>query len=267
MIKKINISCSKNNLFWLSDAFDILKLRNQFRIMGNLIKMPIFNNQNRFFLFLNIEELILGLETGLLKPKLNKKKNNFLYFLLKKIKKNSIFFGKANEVEIEKEKKRNHFVKKWREIGEIIFESCKHYSKKGSFVIFRRKIFLNSNKTITKAKKKSESFINLQNLMNEFNENDFLKYSIFKNLWQRGFSLSCGLKFGCSFLAYAGNIVDVHSYLSIFVVSTQNTRIPPKLLIASGRVGTITKKFNILVYLNNKCLPRFFSLRWHNTLP
>ena len=103
--------------------------------------------------------------------------------------------------------------------------------------------------------------------MNKFNENDFLKYSIFKNLWQRGFSLSCGIKFGCSFLAYAGNIVDVHSYLSIFVISTQNTRIAPKLLIAFGRVGTITKKFNILVYLNNKCLAKFFSLRWHNSLP
>ena len=103
--------------------------------------------------------------------------------------------------------------------------------------------------------------------MNKFNENDFLKYSIFKNLWQRGFSLSCGLKFGCSFLAYAGNIVDVHSYLSVFVFSAQNTCITSKLLIAFGRVGTITKKFNILVYLNNKCFAKFFSLRWHSSLP
>jgi tRNA-intron lyase len=265
MIKKISIICSINKLFWLSDPFDILKLRNQFRIMGNLIKIPIFNNQNRFFLFLNIEELILGLETALLKPKFIKKKNNFLYFLFKKIKKDVIFFEKTSE--IEKEKKRYHFVKKWREIREIILEICITNSRKSSFVIIPRKKIFDSNKIITKARKKSESFINLQNLMNKFNENDFLKYSIFKNLWQRGFSLSCGLKFGCSFLAYAGNIVDVHSYLSIFVISTQNTRIAPKLLIAFGRVGTITKKFNILVYLNNKCLAKFFSLRWHNSLP
>ena len=109
--------------------------------------------------------------------------------------------------------------------------------------------------------------VNLENFLKCFTENAFFKYSVFKNLWSKGFNLSCGIKFGCTFLAYAGNITDVHSYLSILILPIQYSNITPKLLIAFGRVGTVTKKFNVLVYLDYLCLVKFCSLRWHNFLP
>lgn len=266
MIKKISLMCSQNKIFWLNNPFDILKLRNQFRLIGNLVKVPILNNQNNLFLFLDTEEVILGLETGFLKPKFIRRKNRLLYFLLKKIEKSLNILGKNYEINLNL-KRRYHLVKKWREASEIIIKNCKPRSKKISLLIFEQNSFLNSNKFLFKIKTRPKSTINLSNLLNKFSENDFLKYSIFKNLWQRGFCLYCGVKFGCSFLAYAGNITDVHSYLSIFVVPIQRVQISPKFIIAFGRLGTITKKFNIIVYLNKVCVPRFISLRWHNFLP
>ena len=266
MIKKISLMCSLNKFFWLNDPLDILKLRNQFRLTGNLIKVPIFNNQHNLFLLLDIEEVILGLETGFLKPKFMRKKNKLLYFLLKKIKKNISALKKNNEIN-QNLRRRYHLVKKWREGREIILENCIFRSSKCSFLISRQNVFLNSGGLIFKNEIGPKSTIYLKNLLDRFNENDFLKYSIFKNLWQRGFSLYCGIKFGCSFLAYAGNITDVHSYLSIFVVPIQHFQLSPKFIIAFGRVGTITKKFNILVYLDRICIPKFISLRWHNCLP
>ena len=186
--------------------------------------------------------------------------------MLKKIEKNIIFLRKNNEIN-QNLRRRYHLVKNWREAREIIIGNCKLIFKKNSFLISGKNISLNSNKLIFKNETRPGSTIILSNLLKKFSENDFLRYSIFKNLWQRGFSLYCGIKFGCSFLAYAGNITDVHSYLSIFVVPIQHVQISPKFIIAFGRVGTITKKFNILVYLNKVCIPKFISLRWHNFLP
>ena len=117
-------------------------------------------------------------------------------------------------------------------------------------------------------KKKINFFYkNLQDFLKGFSENDFFKYSVYKNLWQRGFNLSCGIKFGCSFLAYAGNITDVHSYLSVLLIPFNSFFFNPKLIIAFGRIGTITKKFNILVYFDEIFLVRYCSLRWNSYLP
>ena len=69
-MRKITINCAKNKFFWVNEAFDILTLRYQFRLIGNLIKIPKLGSKFNFFLFLSLEEVLIGLETGFLKIKI-----------------------------------------------------------------------------------------------------------------------------------------------------------------------------------------------------
>ena len=272
MLKKITILCLKNKFFWIKKADEILRLRNQFRIIGNLIRIPLFNQKKNFFLFLSLEEIMLGIEIGFLRLKFfTSQKRYILSFLLKNFEKDRFFNKKNYPRKILQNSnlllKRSETIKKWREIGEIISKICNYNFIKLNFCKVKKFSKIHSSKKHNRGTKKTFLLICFENLIKNFKENDFFKYSIFKNFWQRGFSLSCGMKFGCSYLAYAGNIMDVHSYLSILTIPIQYNSITPKLMIAFGRVGTITKKFNILVNLNKFYSIKCSTLRWHNFLP
>ena len=265
-MKKITIFCSMNRFFWIRDSTNILILRNQFRIIGSLLKIPIVNSKINFFLFLSLEEVLIGLELGFLKVKIfNEKKKDLYAFLIKNLgKKHYTQYLLANH---KAKKKRACAVRKWRETVDILTKVClfkfkqkTNSRKKKGYVC--ELVRLNKNKDT-----KEFDPLHFQNLLKNFSENDFLKYTTFKNLWQKGFYLTCGIKFGGSFLVYAGNIVDVHSYISILTIPFNFNLISPKLIIASGRTGTMTKKFTILVNLDRSCSVKFGSLRWHNFLP
>ena len=164
-------------------------------------------------------------------------------------------------------KKRACVVKKWREMVDVLSRVCLLKFKKKSNFFKKNGYIPRHNKLNNRKKYKNGSSLHFQDLLKTFSENDFLKYNIFKNLWQKGFCLTCGIKFGGCFLVYAGNIVDVHSYISIITVPFNFNFISPKLLIAFGRTGTITKKFSIIANLDRSCLIKFMSLRWHSFLP
>ena len=265
-MRKITINCSKNKFFWINEAFDIFTLRYQFRLIGNLIKIPTLGSKFNFFLFLSIEEVLIGLETGFLKIKiLDKNKNGIRFFLHKKLEKNFDQTKKGKNFKIFH--KRTSIIKNWRETFDLIAKACIFkFKRKGNCP--KKQSTSNHN-----CKKIFSKFVNyskltyLGNFIKNFTENDFFKYSVFKNFWQKGFSLSCGIKFGASFLCYAGDISNVHSYLSILILPFQNTCISPKLFIAFGRVGTATKKFNVLVNLHKSSLLHCSSIRWNNILP
>jgi len=269
MVKKIEVFCNKSKVFWLKKPSDILILRNQFRIAGNLIKVSNLNLN--FFLFLNLEEFLLGVEMGFLKITSLKKRKHLLSYLVEKFEKNvslkeKIYrsFKKKNKYFL---KKKNNSIKRWREIVDILSQICKFNFKKRIKLKKNTFYHIKPFKIYSYKKKIYFFYKNLQDFLKGFSENDFFKYSVYKNLWQRGFNLSCGIKFGCSFLAYAGNITDVHSYLSVLLIPFNFFFFNPKLVIAFGRIGTITKKFNILVYFDEIFLVRYCSLRWNSYLP
>jgi len=255
-----------NKFFWVKNSKDILTLRNQFRITGNLIKIPFVNSKINFFLFLGLDEILVGLELGFITIKLIDKKKKNIYDCLLGNSKNK-FYSQKSVLNMKITKKRSYAIKKWREMVDILTKICLFKFKKRIFY------YKKSNKTNLlinlhqSSQKYTVSSIHFQDLLKNFSEYDFLKYAVFKNLWQRGFNLTCGIKFGCCFLAYAGNIVDVHSYISILNIPFNSNFISPKLIIAFGRTGTITKKFSILVSLNRLCFIKYNSLRWHNFLP
>ena len=268
MLKKILVFCSKNKFFWIKEAADIYILRHQFRITGNLVKVSIFNSKLNFFLFLSLEEVIIGLEIGFLKLKISiKPKNHLIRFLLKSFQENLFFYQKFDQQKVVKNfrflRKRNCIIKNWRELVDIVSKICVFELKK-KIKPLKKICFFVQTLTYNTIKIKS---IFLRNFIENFTESEFLRYSVFKNFWQKGFTLTCGIKFGSTFLGYAGDITSVHSYLSILTFLPRYSNLSTKLLIAFGRVGTITKKFNILVNLDKCCSITFISLRWHNFLP
>ena len=265
-MRKITINCAKNKFFWVNEAFDILTLRYQFRLIGNLIKIPKLGSKFNFFLFLSIEEVLIGLEAGFLKIKiLNKNKNGIKFFLYKKLEKNFYQTKKGKNFKISH--KRTSIIKNWRETSDLIAKTCIFKFKRKGNCPKKQSTSNHSCKTISSKSVDYHKLTHLGNFIKNFTESDFFKYSVFKNFWQKGFSLSCGIKFGASFLCYAGDISNVHSCLSVLILPIQNTCISPKLFIAFGRVGTATKKFNVLVNLNKNNLLDCSSIRWHNFLP
>ena len=265
-MKKIKVFCSMNKFFWVKNSKDILTLRNQFRITGNLIKVPFVNSKINFFLFLSLVEILIGLELGFMTIKLLDKNKRHIYDYLLGNSANK-FYPQKSVLNMKISKKRNYVIKSWREIVDVLTKICLFRFKKKIFYVRKSNKMNPFNKLHQSSYKYIVSPIYFQELLKNFSEYDFLKYAVFKNLWQRGFYLTCGIKFGCCFLAYAGNIVDVHSYISVLAIPFNSNFISPKLIIAFGRTGTITKKFSILVSLTRCCFIKFNSLRWHNFLP
>uniref|UniRef100_A0A1B6CWN3 tRNA-splicing endonuclease subunit Sen34 n=1 Tax=Clastoptera arizonana TaxID=38151 RepID=A0A1B6CWN3_9HEMI len=68
-----------------------------------------------------------------------------------------------------------------------------------------------------------------------------LKYSIFKDLWEKGYYVSSGSKFGGDFLVYPGDPIKFHAQFIVTCLEAE-TNFPAKDLIVYGRLGTTTRK-------------------------
>lgn len=80
---------------------------------------------------------------------------------------------------------------------------------------------------------------------------DKLRYAVFKDLWERNYYLTAGVKFGGDFLAYPG---DPHLFHATFIVKCiESVESVDKCdLVSWSRTGTATKKTLVLAYLD-KC--------------
>uniref|UniRef100_A0A914YZC6 tRNA-intron lyase n=1 Tax=Panagrolaimus superbus TaxID=310955 RepID=A0A914YZC6_9BILA len=76
------------------------------------------------------------------------------------------------------------------------------------------------------------------------------KSLVFKNLWQRGFYLSCGLKFACDFLVYEGQPGKVHSSYVCHVKSV-NDDISFKWMQLHGRIAKSVKKEILIAFVDD----------------
>ncbi|EJU05471.1 hypothetical protein DACRYDRAFT_45876 [Dacryopinax primogenitus] len=90
------------------------------------------------------------------------------------------------------------------------------------------------------------------------------KSASFRALWQAGYFLGSGLKFGGDWLVYPGDPLRYHSH---FVASARGMRDPlhPMEIIAFGRLGTATKKAHLLcAWEESTGDVEFFSVEWAN---
>lgn len=97
--------------------------------------------------------------------------------------------------------------------------------------------------------------------------------AVFRHLWEKGYYMGCGIKFGGEFLVYPGSFVPCfseslilnapflqmnglhfetgdplryHSHFTASVLTSSSTPIRPMEFVAHGRLGTATKKAHLL---------------------
>ncbi|GBB86151.1 hypothetical protein RclHR1_01260022 [Rhizophagus clarus] len=91
---------------------------------------------------------------------------------------------------------------------------------------------------------------------------DIQKYKIYCDLWNKGYYITSGIKFGGDYLLYPGDPLRYHSHFIATVLDTDKT-ISPMDIITFGRLGTSVKKSYMLCSWNqqeDKAI--YFCLEW-----
>lgn len=85
---------------------------------------------------------------------------------------------------------------------------------------------------------------------------------IFVDLWEKGYYITAGEKFGGDFLVYPGDPLKFHSHY-IAVCVEEDQRLTPKFIVQKGRLGTSVKKTVLLCYVNKNGSIKYQSLSWN----
>uniref|UniRef100_A0A8C5N3H4 tRNA-splicing endonuclease subunit Sen34 n=1 Tax=Leptobrachium leishanense TaxID=445787 RepID=A0A8C5N3H4_9ANUR len=88
-----------------------------------------------------------------------------------------------------------------------------------------------------------------------------MRFKVFKDLWQRGYFLTSGNKFGGDFLVYPGDPMRYHAHF-ITICFPYNKEIPMSDLVTAGRLGTNVKKTVLLCSPNQEGAVTYTSLQW-----
>ncbi|KAJ1525625.1 hypothetical protein ONE63_008844 [Megalurothrips usitatus] len=94
-----------------------------------------------------------------------------------------------------------------------------------------------------------------------------IKYRTFKDLWNRGFYISSGHKFGGDFLVYPGDPVKFHSQFIVLCVSHSKV-LTVHELVSFGRIGSSVRKSFVLASSPNDSGEVIYqSIKWAGSNP
>ncbi|KAG8217886.1 hypothetical protein J3R82DRAFT_6052 [Butyriboletus roseoflavus] len=86
---------------------------------------------------------------------------------------------------------------------------------------------------------------------------------VFRNLWEKGYFLGGGIKFGGEYLVYPGDSLRYHSHFVASVIESPAAPLRPMELVAHGRLGTGTKKAHLLCeWDEDKKTVTYYSIEW-----
>nr|XP_022905844.1 probable tRNA-splicing endonuclease subunit sen34 [Onthophagus taurus] len=88
------------------------------------------------------------------------------------------------------------------------------------------------------------------------------KLTIYEDLWNRGFYITVGNKFGADFLVYLGDPVLHHAVYIVIIVENPKKLFYPSELVAYGRLGTSVKKKTLLASLMETGKVSYLTLNW-----
>ena len=88
-----------------------------------------------------------------------------------------------------------------------------------------------------------------------------LCYRVFSDLWEKGYYITSGAKFGGDFLAYPGDPLRYHSFF-IVIITPQDRKLTPFELIAAGRLGATVKKTALLSSVGEDGEVVYTSVKW-----
>ncbi|KAK9397506.1 tRNA-splicing endonuclease subunit Sen34 [Crotalus adamanteus] len=88
-----------------------------------------------------------------------------------------------------------------------------------------------------------------------------MRYRIFQDLWERGYYVTTGSKFGGDFLVYPGDPMRFHAH---YIALCFSKDVPISLcdIISAGRLGTNVKKTVLLCSVDQEGTIAYTSLQW-----
>ncbi|XP_059158947.1 tRNA-splicing endonuclease subunit Sen34-like [Physella acuta] len=92
-------------------------------------------------------------------------------------------------------------------------------------------------------------------------ERERLRYCVFKDLWEKGFYLTSGSKFGGDFLVYPGDPARYHSHY-IAICKTQHEEIHCLDIVTLGRLASNVRKTALLCTVDRSKSVVYTSLKW-----
>ncbi|KAF9466334.1 tRNA intron endonuclease [Collybia nuda] len=89
------------------------------------------------------------------------------------------------------------------------------------------------------------------------------KCGVFRSLWEQGFFMGGGIKFGGDYLVYPGDPLRYHSHFAASIVESPMAPLRPMEIVAHGRLGTATKKAHLLCgWDDDKKETSYLSIEW-----
>lgn len=92
---------------------------------------------------------------------------------------------------------------------------------------------------------------------------DRARCGVYRDLWEQGYFIGHGIKFGAEYLVYPGDPLRYHSHFAASVIEDLELPITPMEIVAHGRLGTATKKTHLLCgWDDRKKQVSYFSIEW-----
>ncbi|KAF8557329.1 hypothetical protein OG21DRAFT_1435579 [Imleria badia] len=87
--------------------------------------------------------------------------------------------------------------------------------------------------------------------------------AVFRDLWEQGYFMGGGIKFGGEYLVYPGDPLRYHSHFVASVIESPAAPLRPMEIVAHGRLGTGTKKAHLLCeWDEDKQAATYYSIEW-----
>ncbi|XP_015915557.1 tRNA-splicing endonuclease subunit Sen34 isoform X2 [Parasteatoda tepidariorum] len=102
-------------------------------------------------------------------------------------------------------------------------------------------------------------------LVYPFSETEKLRYAVFRDLWEKGYYITSGLKFGGDFLVYEGDPIKYHAVF-IVVCVLFSAKFQALDVLMYGRLGHQVKKTVALASFNESGNVDYISVSWANDL-
>ncbi|KAK7467078.1 tRNA-splicing endonuclease subunit [Stygiomarasmius scandens] len=92
---------------------------------------------------------------------------------------------------------------------------------------------------------------------------DRAKCGVFRDLWEQGYFMGGGIRFGGDYLIYPGDPLRYHSHFAATVIDSPSSDLLPMEIVAHGRLGTATKKTHLFCGWNDdKKQVSYLSVEW-----
>ncbi|XP_066258447.1 uncharacterized protein Tsen34 [Euwallacea similis] len=89
-----------------------------------------------------------------------------------------------------------------------------------------------------------------------------LRIIVYRDLWDRGYYITSGEKFGGNFLVYLGDPIIHHAIFIVKCIESERTFTPTEL-VAFGRLGVSVKKQAVLASVKDGCVS-YIAINWIN---